>query len=584
MHRFFHTLFGSVFAMLTLSCSGAVGAPPSTQAASATAYSGPCIMSPIPPDAPLYHVAGRVIDDASGLPVAGATVSLDSLCGMSGTTGRRQEDHFHLQIVTDQGGKFAFDKIPVMAVSLSATRDNYLQTFAFRRKADDPIGSFMVGPNTDPITLRIAPAASISGIVRDQDGAPMPDAWITLQCFHTWSGWRRLEYCNTVKTEANGFYRFGPLQPGRYFLVAQPWLHTEDPPARGANGTAVGYVPVRAPLLAGEGSDTFLELAEGQQANVDFQFHREVLHHVTGRISGAGKWPPLVDIVDRDGSKSYFVKSFFFVTTPGACCEFESWVPSGNFRVVSDFHNAEGKFVGSSPLQVADTDVSEVVFPLTRHESINIPIEISNAPGDTGSRTCGDSVAACGFWYLQLVALKPNGYVEAGPQSSMSGGMQVKGAYRSEDVTVDPGTYAVAVATTANVYAHSITSGAVNLIREPLVVQPNNPPDTIRIVLSEAAAVEGITRYGGEPVSAWVYGIPEQPDARLFQPILSGSDGKFRLEGLAPLPYLFFATNVELSPDIHDPKVLDYWRQRAQERVLKAGSATQVELQVSVIP
>jgi hypothetical protein len=147
-------------------------------------------------------------------------------------------------------------------------------------------------------------------------------------------------------------------------------------------------------------------------------------------------------------------------------------------------------------------------------------------------------------------------------------------------VTVGPGTYAVAVSTTGNVYAQNITSGAVNLISEPLVVAPGDAQDPIRIVLSEAAILEGITRRGGEPVHAWVYAIPEQSDARLFQPTLSEPDGKFRLQGLAPLQYLFFATDVDLNLDIHDAKVLDYWRQRAQARALRPGRNTPLELQV----
>jgi len=539
-------------------------------------------MAPIPPAAPLYRVAGRVIDDVTGSPVPGATVSLNSLCGMPGTTGRNEEDHFRLQVVTDHDGKFLFDKIPKMAASVSASRDDYLEVFRFWRTADDPIGNYVIGPDTGLITLRIAPAAFISGIVRDQEDVSMADAWVTLQCFGTWAGWPRLEYFNSVKTAADGSYRFGPLQPGRYFLVAQPWLHTDDPPAHDANGRAVGYVPARTPALSKEGNDTFLELAEGQQAQVDFQFHREFLHHITGTISGPGHSAPIVDVVDHSGSKSYFLKSSFVKTTQ-ACCEFEAWLPRGSFRLASEFGSGDGSFIGSKPLEVADSDMSGVVFPLARGESITIPIEVTSAARDPVDRVCLGTDAACGFLYLQLIKLQPNGYVEAGPQSTMSGGMQRRGAYRSEHVTVGPGTYAVAVEAMGNLYARSIISGAVNLIREPLVVTRGNAPDPIRIVLAEAASAEGITRKGGKPARAWVYAIPEQPDARLFQSIPSEPDGRFHLQGLAPIPYLVFATDVELNLDIHDPNVLDYWRQRVPARALQPGSATKLDLQVNAI-
>jgi hypothetical protein len=571
---------GTAVAVLNLWFSAPTCAISPTQMQSVTVYSGPCVMAPISSDAPLYHVIGRVLNDLTGLPVWGATVSLNGVCGMAGTNGRNEEDHLRLQIVTDQDGEFIFDNIPAMAINLSASHSDYLQVFTFRRTANDPIGTYVIGPNTGTITLRIAPAASIWGVVRDEQGRPMPDAWITLRRFRTWSGWRGLEYFNTVKTETDGSYRFGPLQPGHYYLVAQPWLQAENPPARDADGNARGYVSVRSPpLLASDGQDTFLELAEGQQAQADFQFHRELLHHITGAISGAGQGAPIVDVLDRSGAKSYFLKSSF-VGRAHACCEFESWLPSGIFRLAADYENGEGHFTGSAPFAVADTDLSGVALSLTREGRVKIPIEIKSVARNLPGVVCEDSDAGCGFWYLQLLALGPNGYLQAGPQSTMSGGRQRKGEYRNEDVIVGPGAYAIAVATMGNVYAQTITSGGVNLISEALVVAPGDIPDPIRIVLAEAAMVEGTTRRGGKQVRAWVYAVPEQPDAQLFQPILSTPNGEFRLQGLAPLPYLFFATDVELNLDIHDAKVLDYWRQRAQARTLRPGKTTSLELQV----
>ena len=193
---------GTAVAVLNLWCSTPTCAISPTQMQSVTVYSGPCVMAPISSDAPLYHVVGRVLNDLTGLPVRGATVSLNGVCGMAGTNGRNEEDHLRLQIVTDQDGEFIFDNIPAMAINLSASHNDYLQVFTFRRTADDPIGTYVIGRNTGTITLRIAPAGSISGVARDEQDRPMLDARITLQRFRTWSGWRGLEYSNTVKAES----------------------------------------------------------------------------------------------------------------------------------------------------------------------------------------------------------------------------------------------------------------------------------------------------------------------------------------------------------------------------------------------
>jgi hypothetical protein len=573
---FSRKLFSSAVAMLVLLCSVAACAASQSQAGSVLVY--PCLLAEIPSDAPLHRVTGRVIDDVTGAPVPGATVRLDSLCGTVGTGGWRGEDRLHQQAVTDRHGAFAFREIAPMTINLVASKgDDYLQPKASASGPIEP-GSYLIGSETGPLTLRIAPAAWISGIVRDKKGVPMPDASVTLECYRTWAGWRRLEYCNTVETAADGSYRFGPLQPGRYYLVAEPKLHTDGPPARDENGNAIGFVPVRFPAQGMNDADSFLQLAEGQRAQVDFQFHREILHHITGSVAGGGKWAPLVDVVDSSDSKSYLVK------TPSLCCEFEAWVPSGSFRLASQFTSPDGEFIGSMALQVGDTDLAGLVFPLAHAARIEIPIEISSvASRKAAGWVCLDSDLACGFGLLQLIDLRPNGYVEAGPQSTMSGDTRITPPYRKEIVSVLPGTYAIALAATGNVYAQSITSGATDLIREPLLVIPDDAPNPIRIILAEGVIAEGMTLRGEKPVRAWVYAIPEQPDARLFQPVLSGPDGKFRIQGLAPVKYLFFATDAELELDVHDPDVLAYWRQHGQAKALKEGTTTPLELQLRVL-
>lgn len=531
-------------------------------------------MAPIAPDSPRYRVVGRVINDLNGRPIPGAVVRLVSLCGMSGTTGRNEKDYFQLQTVTNRKGKFAFEKIPAMVVRLSPSRDKYIGLW-FKRTAD-ALGNYVVGSKTGSITLRLAPAASIFGIARDQRGVPMPETSVTLRCLRNWDGWPQREYYNTTKTDDHGSYRLGPLPPGRYYLVA--WLYPVKPPLRNANGKVVGYLPVRVPALLKGGKDTFLELKEGEQARVDFHFRRELLHHVTGNISGASA--PIIAVIDRSGSRSYFVKSSL-TDNQRTCCEFEGWLPSGSFQLISKY-GADGNFVGSMPLHVTEGDISGIVLPVFREEPVRIPIEISSPAETAGGHPCAGVKVGCGFWYLQIIELLPNGYVKPGPQSTMFGGTQAgRGAFRTEDVTVAPGTYAVAVMTSGNVYARSILSGPANLILGPFVVVPSRAPDPIRIVLAKGATVKGITRRDGKPVRAWVYAIPEQPDARLFQPVRSETDGSFYLQGLAPVPYLFFATDVELNLDIHDPKILDYWRHRAQERTLRVGSTTSLKLQVS---
>jgi hypothetical protein len=530
-------------------------------------HRGPCVMDAIPADAPRYRVTGRVIDDLTGGPIAHATVVLSSLCAALDATEQGARHHWTAQGVSDQEGNFLLDNVPAMAAYLTASHDGYQEIWSFRRAADDPIGKYSIGKDTGPITLRLAPSPSISGVVRGPGGAPLAHAWVTLWCYRTWAGWRRREYCNSLETASDGSYAFTLLQPGRYALVAQPWLVSQEPPRHDAQNRGVGYVPASYPPPAAGGADSLMELAEGQQAHVDFELHEETLHHVTGTVSGREMWPPIVDMVGSNGSKSYVVK------IANRCCGFESWVPSGHFSLEAQFTSVDGEFIGSTPMEVRDADVEGVEFPLARRTGVEIPIEIRTVPADNAD-------AMRKVLYLQFVKLRPNGYVESGPQSTMAGWMRPTGALRMESITALPGSYAVALTTTGNVYAQGISCGAADLMREPLVVRPVETPDVIRVAVAEGAMVEGVTRREGNAVRAWVYAVPERADASLLQAIVSDANGKFRLEGLTPGRYLFFASDVEVPLDAHNAAEMSYWQHVGQSLMLEAGKTASLELWV----
>jgi len=68
---------------------------------------------------------------------------------------------------------------------------------------------------------------------------------------------------------------------------------------------------------------------------------------------------------------------------------------------------------------------------------------------------------------------------------------------------------------------------------------------------------------------------------REFQPITSGSNGEFRIEGLAPGSYLFLASDIELPLNIHDPAELECWRSRGKVIRVAAGKTAKLVLAVA---
>ena len=90
----------------------------------------------------------------------------------------------------------------------------------------------------------------------------------------------------------------------------------------------------------------------------------------------------------------------------------------------SGYGSSDGTFWGSRSLEVEDVDVSGVEFILTHADAVQVPIEIASEVPKPAARVCPDADRACGFWFLQAVKLQPNGYAEAGPESTMSGASQ----------------------------------------------------------------------------------------------------------------------------------------------------------------
>ena len=525
---------------------------------------GPCVMDEIMPDEPLYRVTGRIVDDLTGAPVPGATVELYSDCVLPYVRAS-----FRRQLVTGSDGTFIFEGIPARPLNLRAFRDDTIPVFTFRRTTSDTLPRYTPDAETGSITVRLARAAAISGVVRDPDGKPLKQALVTLKRYSTWAGRRSVQDYAVDSTRADGAYRFGRLPPGRYYLVATPAADTR--PARGRNGEMIGLAPERLPTPRKNGDDSFLQLAEGQHKTVNVRLHRARLHHITGRIFGAGVWPYEMQAIGPGGSVVDFTKSCH------TCGEFAAWLPSGRFRLVSLQSVSQSRYNHvSMALQVGDTDNPGVIFPFANWGSpIGVPVEI-------------DSTASARL-HLEFTPIEPIGELPSlwvrwasHPEPTTRSGEMDAGRPKGTAFLV-PGTYTIAVGLDpeANLYVQHLAGGGVDLVREPLVLGRDQLPGGIRVTLAEGAIVEGTTGDEGKPVQAWVYAIARQPDATPFRRVLSDRDGRFTFKGLAPIDYLFFATSIELEMDVHDARVIKYWERHARTVNLHAGDRSRIDLQVT---
>jgi 5-hydroxyisourate hydrolase-like protein (transthyretin family) len=143
----------------------------------------------------LPGLTGHVVDDVTGVPVAGATVRLH----LDGATP--------YEAVTDESGSYVFSNVLTATYTMDCLKLDTHQNWGPE--------SITLGANDRKIVdIRLVPLAAISGVVKDRNsGAPVADATV------------RLEQGSAIRytfsyTSADGRYSISGVQPGTYRVVA----------------------------------------------------------------------------------------------------------------------------------------------------------------------------------------------------------------------------------------------------------------------------------------------------------------------------------------------------------------------------
>jgi protocatechuate 3,4-dioxygenase beta subunit len=187
---------------------------------------------------PRGEIRGRVLDDATGLPVEGAAVRFvcDGIDGVRGSWFGRSDG---ARSGTD--GTFLIRDLSLGPESrpgshgcpvdrIGVTREGYLSEWLPRR------GTMLEAPCVVPVGAPPTEAASLEvrlrrgtvvvhGVVRTRDGKPVPGAWVSLGLGDPRGEWSTLD----TTSDAEGRYRLPPAPPGHALLMAGAYmLHLMD--------------------------------------------------------------------------------------------------------------------------------------------------------------------------------------------------------------------------------------------------------------------------------------------------------------------------------------------------------------------
>ncbi|HEY7474191.1 MAG TPA: carboxypeptidase-like regulatory domain-containing protein, partial [Vicinamibacterales bacterium] len=156
-------------------------------------------------------LAGMLVAADTGNPVRRASVSL-----ASAETGMRRS------VMTDEMGRFSFDKLPAGAFTLSANRAGYLDvTYGQRTPGSDRPGTpiqLAAGQRLENVSLRMPRTGVLTGVITDEFGDPSMGIQVQAWRWVKRSGERTLQSSGFATTDDRGIWRMPGLIPGEYIV------------------------------------------------------------------------------------------------------------------------------------------------------------------------------------------------------------------------------------------------------------------------------------------------------------------------------------------------------------------------------
>jgi 5-hydroxyisourate hydrolase-like protein (transthyretin family) len=149
-------------------------------------------------------------------PVAGARVTLRS-------PGSPRNTRI-LTVITNSQGQFSFAGLDEGTYVIAVDANGHLpQTSAAQVQ-------LTAGQSAKDVVIRLTPAATVSGRIRDPQGRPVVDLAVQLvRSSYTFDGKRTYRSSGTVRTNDRGEYRLYWVTPGRYYLLAGTLTTGFDP-------------------------------------------------------------------------------------------------------------------------------------------------------------------------------------------------------------------------------------------------------------------------------------------------------------------------------------------------------------------
>lgn len=490
------------------------------------------------PPSPYAAISGVVLNDATGAPIRRAVVTLSTL------------DATPLEAVTfsESNGAFGFTAIPPGKYQLQASLDGFQAAwFGASTPARAPATlKLAAGDIRYGITFRLRPLGSISGMVLDPDGDPVPNAQIRL----IKSTWERLKpaYRNEAwaGTDDRGRYRFPEVLPGQYIVMAANYyesaLTIQPEAAAGQSAPQKMYAVEFYPDASRLSSAAPVQLTAGKDLDgIDFHLTTRVVATQHGRVVVPGDLPAntnvLIRVFPQDVPNGGEQSIGAVAVQPNF--EFEiARLISGSYVIVAGMSAAGREYHGVERIELPPGG-QEVTLHLERAIDLNGRVDLEGGEQPSGPFR---------------VSLVPGGFPPGRSQIQVAA--QPDGSFVVPNVA--PGLWDIDVEPVpAGGYIKAMRLGDLDVLTEDMTIEPGTH-EALRIVISPRGAVvsgtvtvpRGVARSARASVLLAPCG--KYADVLSFYALASADDaGHFEFKGVTPGRYQVYAFE-ELDPAAYD--------------------------------
>lgn len=486
---------------------------------------------------------------------------------------------------TDFSGRFLLKGVEPGRYRLRAHRNGYApQSYGAKRPGD--LGgmtlTLLAGQLLSNITLRMVPAAVITGRVVDEDGEPLAGVQIEILRPHYERGKRQLMPSGWRETDDRGEYRAHGLAPGRYYVRA---AYRGDVRAGMAGGMAFSrqagdtsaeesYAPTYYPGTADLSLATPVEVRAGEEvAAVDFTLLTTRSVRIRGRVVNSitgqpGRGANLLLVPQNPSVRSFSLTNQSFIQDPQG--EFEiSGVTQGSYSLYAMWWDGDRGYSARAQIEVANSDIEGLQLVIGRGAELRGRVRVEGGELDLS----GD----------MMVSL--DSAVEGVIFGAQAGRIRKDGTFTLTNVA--EGEYFVQIwQLPEGAYLKSVRMGGDELPEGRLVVGEGQAGGNLEIVISAAGGrVEGVVAdENGVAVSgALVVLVPEssrRARMRWYRTSTTDQYGQFSLKGVEPGEYQIYAWDHVESGAYQDDDFLRPYEEHAVTVRVEEGSHQTFQLKL----